>query len=143
MTFLNAQQFAFILGIKKQDARAKMCFAHCSSKNETCKAFFDEDGKLQGHEQYPEALAISLLSERCNLPDLQTAVNDIKDNYLTRPASKKFILCDYPEKQIERMAENGEKKRIRIPAALKSMLPLSTVRTIDDEWRKRFPKYNS
>ncbi len=65
-------------------------------------------------------------------------VNDINKNYLTRPACKKWILCDYPEKKMKSLAEAGKPMRVAIPPALKSLIPEKTAQTIRLEWQKRY-----
>lgn len=140
MTFLNAQQLAFILDIKKEDARAKMCVAWAASKGEENKAARNAKGKIE--DPYPVAMPVQMLAQFLNLPTLQESVNDITDNYLNRPASKKWILCDLPEKIIKKAeAEGDPNPKFAIPPALRSMLPKSQQEIIFKEWEKRFPKY--
>jgi hypothetical protein len=138
MKFLNAQQLAFILDIKKEDARAKMCVTWSSSKGEQNQAERNSKGKII--DPYPLGMPVDLLANELNLPTLQNSVDDIVQNYLVRPATKKWILCDYPEKQIAKCATIGEDKPISIPPALKSMLPKEVKDRIVQEWRVRFPK---
>lgn len=137
MKFLNAQQLAFILDIKKEDARAKMCHAWCSAKKINNTAFRQGTKII---DDYPQAMEVSMLSAELNLPTLQDAVNDITENYLNRPASKKWILCDYPEKQIKKLEDAGKTApfKVSIPPALKSMLPSSQQEKIKNEWQTRF-----
>jgi hypothetical protein len=153
MTFLNSQQLAFILDIKKEDARAKMCNAWCKEKGiektghwkVDVKAERDPHGK-KIKDDYPLAMPISMLAEHLNIPTLQSMVDDIVTNYLVRPATKKYILCDLPEKLVLKAKEEGKKPKAAIPSALKSMLPTATQKTILEEWEKRFiqfrPEYN-
>ena len=96
MNFLNKNQLAFILDIKAKDARAKMCHAWAASKGIPNTAIRNKKEKIE--DNYPDAMPIDLLAEHLNLPTLQSSVDDIQDNYLKRPASKKWILCDFPEK---------------------------------------------
>ncbi len=138
MKYLNAQQLAFVLDIKKDDARAKMCNAWCKSKNIPNKAERILGGKII--DDYPQAMPIEMLSEQLNLPTLQEMVDDIEKNYLVRPASKKYILCDYPEKFLLKSATTGADKKIDLPAALKTMLPADVKERIVKEWQTRFPK---
>lgn len=154
MKFLNAQQLAFILSISVQEAREKMVFAHCKSKGidppaKRSKEDFEEpktplEKKKQReymiYSEYPLAMTIELVSEQLNIPTLQQSVDDIEKNYLNRPATKKWILCDLPEKQIKKCTEDGKPQKISIPAALKSMLPREVKDAITQEWQKRFPK---
>ena len=99
MRHINAQQLAFLLQIKKQDARAKMCAAWASSKGIENTAYYNEEGKLI--DDFPNAMPVDMLEAEINA-NLVMAVSDIESNYLTRAASKKWILCDFPEKQIEK-----------------------------------------
>jgi hypothetical protein len=142
MKFLNAQQLAFILDIKKEDARVKMVHAWCKSKaiNNTLVRDRDTGKIIKTTDDYPLAMPIELLSEQLNLPTLQSSVDDIETNYLNRAATKKWILCDYPEKQVAKCAEEGKLQRLSIPAALHSLLPKETREIIAREWNARFPK---
>lgn len=143
MTFLNSQQLAFILDIKKEDARAKMCNAW--EKESRIPMDKDEEGpKLRGpkrkknkiEDEYPQAMSITILSKHLNLPELQTVVDDIVHNYLTRKATKKYILYDYVEKKINAARDDGKQFPITIdlPPALKSMLPPDTIKEIHNSW---------
>lgn len=149
MKSLNAQQLAFILDIKKEDARARMCNAWCKYKgipNETLKEGHLQIGQVavpgaerpkgsaKVRDPYPNDMEIELLARELNLPNLQQMTDDIHENYLKRPASKRWILCDYPEKQLEKQTP---KHRIKIPPALKSLLSDADIYTIKTEWRNR------
>lgn len=91
------------------------------------------------HTNFPTEMEIPILSEHLGIPTLQDAVNDIANNYLVRPASKKWILCDYPEKQIKTCLDADKPARIPFPKALESLLPAAIADTIRKEWTKRFP----
>lgn len=138
MTTLTKQQFAFILDIKAEEARAKMCVAYAKFKGEENKAEIDHKNKVV--DPYPKDIAISILAEHLNLPTLQEMVNDIRYNYLIRPASKKWILYDYPEKQLKLREAAGKPRKIVIPPGLKALLPEKTIQTIKLEWKKRYSK---
>jgi hypothetical protein len=112
MNYLNSKQLAFILDIEVQEAREKMVYAHCKA-----------NGLSVPQRRKKEDLA------------------DIEANYLTRPASKKWILCDYPEKKIKSFAESGGRHKLSLPGALASLLPKATQDVIMQEWRARFPKW--
>jgi hypothetical protein len=142
MKYLNAQQLAFILDIKKEDARIKMVNAWCRAKAINNTLVRDSiTGKIfKDTDSYPLGMPVDLLSEQLNLPTLQQSIDDIQANYLNRPASKKWILCDLPEKQIKKCTEDGKPQKISIPGALKSMLPKGIKEIISREWSARFPK---
>lgn len=140
MQFLSAQQLAFILDIKVQEAKDKIIYAYCKDKGWPVPLLKKENKKDRA--EYPNQISIALLAKYHNLPTLQSMVDDINDNYLTRKASKKWILCDYPEKLIAKWVESGEKHRLTIPPGLKSMLKNEDVIKIMDEWRERHPGYN-
>ena len=136
MTTLTKQQLAFILDIKAEEARAKMCHAYCKFKGIENKAWINDKNKVV--DSYPVDMAISILSKHLNLPTLQQSVDDINKNYLIRPATKKWILCDWPEKRIEALRKLGKPLKVSIPTALKSMLPDKTIQTIKSEWQIRY-----
>lgn len=122
MNSLNKSQLAFILDIKAEDARAKMCVAWCNDKQIENKAYYHPvTEKLI--DEYPDFMPIEILSKHLNLPTLQQSVDDIEKNYLNRPATKKWILCDYPEKEIEKGTKAGKAIiKLAIPKALRSMI---------------------
>lgn len=137
MKFINSQQLAFLLDIKKEDARAKMCFAWAKSKGIENTAYRDKKTKKL-KDDFPLAMEVEMLAKELNLPTLPDSIKDITDNFLKRSATKKWILCDYPEKEIKRLADAGKPKRLRIPPALSSMLPPESVELIQNEWKSRY-----
>lgn len=153
---LNYKQLAFILDIKPVEALEKIIFVYCKVKGKqlprsenTVKEYLFEDreylveGKIKTRSvrnDLPEFLDIGLLALHLNIPTLQQAVQDIQNNYLVRPATKKWILCDYPEKQLKSCSDNDKPLRIPFPKALESLLPTSISDKIREEWRTRFPK---
>lgn len=143
MNFLNKSQLAFILDIKAEDARAKMCHAWCCDKEITNMAYRDpETDKLV--DTYPDAMPIEILAKHLNLPTLQDSVNDIKDNYLNRPATKKWILCDYPEKEIEKGTKAGKAIiKLNIPKALRLLISQPVQKEIKKQWHERYYKEDS
>lgn len=136
MKELDAQQLAFILDIKKGDARAKMCVAWANHRGEDNKATWNHTG-TKVDDPYPKTMPIELLAKELNLPTLQRSVDDIVNNYLVRPATRKWILCDYPEQQIRKHEEAGTPKPVRIPPALRSMLRPEIMQEILKEWQDR------
>lgn len=143
MNYLNKSQLAFILDIKTEDARAKMCVAWCNDKKIENKAYYHpETEKLI--DDYPDAMPIEILSRYLNLPTLQQSVDDIQDNYLNRPATKKWILCDYPEKEIELKTKAGKAViKLSIPKALRSMINQNVQKEIKKQWHERYYKEDS
>lgn len=81
-------------------------------------------------------MEIELLAEHLNLPDLQLAVDDIRNNYLKRSATKKYILNDYPEHQLQLQYKNP-RKRITLPSVLCSMLNEQDIGIIKGVWKQR------
>lgn len=140
MNFLNKTQLAFILDIKVEDARAKMCHVWATAHSEENKAYrHPETDKLI--DPYPDTMEIEMLSKHLNLPTLQSSVDDIVKNYLNRPASKKWILCDYPEKEIQKGTQAGKALiKLNIPRALRSMITQVVQREIKSEWQSRYAK---
>lgn len=139
MNFLNKQQLAFLLDIKVEQARAKMCHAWCREQGIDNKAYENEKGKIV--DTYPEAMLISMLAEHLNLPTLQESVDDIQNHYLTRAATKKWILCDYPEKKLKAHYDAAKpgKPSLTVPPGLKSLLPSDVLVAIIAEWKSRYP----
>lgn len=146
MNFLNAQQLAFILDIKKEDARAKMCAAwekaHGIKRDSNALGFekvkdakWNSKNKIE--DPYPQAMPINIIAEGLNMPTLESMFLDIRENYLKRPASKRWILATYPEKVIKKAEEEGKKfpVKIAIPPALKSLLPTQAQRDIFNYWK--------
>lgn len=139
MNYLNKQQLAFLLDIKVEDARAKMCHAWCREQGIENKAYVNKKGKIM--DTYPEAMLVEMLAKHLNLPTLQDSITDIRENFLVRAATKKWILSDYPEKKIKSHNEACKpgKPSLTIPAGLKSMLPTDSVVAIISEWKHRYP----
>lgn len=146
MKYLNYKQLAFVLGIPPIKALEKIIAIHCGIKNlstpEVCEKVSEylhdriiQNGKeVKLRNSMPEIMDIETLSEKLNLPTLQASVDDICANYLNRPASRKWILCDFPEKELV----NKTRFKVKIPPALKSMLPADQVREIEQIWQQRF-----
>jgi len=132
MNSLTAQQLAFILDIKKEEARAKMCHAWCKFHGIENKAFRNDKGKIV--DDYPERIPVMILASQLNIPNLQGIVDDIVLHYLTNPITKKFILCDFPEKELQ----TKEKTKIKIPVVLKTFLSDGDVEFIKTQWLKRY-----
>jgi hypothetical protein len=148
MKTLNAQQLAFLLDIKKEDARIRMCNAWEKAHNIPRRGFaFEEslsgnvsrDAKNKIKDPYPNDMLIEMLAIGLNLPCLQQMVDDIEQNYLKRNATKKYILSDFPETELKKKAEKGSLLTLNIPPVLLSMLPQETINIIREEWTKRFP----
>lgn len=134
ITFLNKKQLAFILDINQEDARAKMCHAWAKSKKETQKAEWSKLKKHKIEDNYPVAISIEVLATELNIPNLQEMVNEIHDNYLKRQATKKFILFDFPEKELK----TKRKDEVHIPPGLKSLMPDEIIQEIKTQWVKRY-----
>lgn len=144
MKTLNSQQLAFILDIKKEDARARMCNAWCKAHGipndkddegpKIAKTTRSKGKKIV--DPWPQEMLIETLAEQLNLPSLQQMVDDIRENYLVRPATRRWILQQYPEKKILAGEADGKTYPIHVdlPPALKSMLPEVTVKTIYSAW---------
>lgn len=148
MKFINKTQLAFVLDIKIEDARAKMVAAYCKSKGieptETKQgpaltgAVRNVKGKIE--DKYPQVMEIDMIARYGNLPDLPWACDDIENNYLRRPGSKRWILADYPEKQMTKQKAEGKPFRLKLPPGVASMVKTSDQRLIEEEWRRRYPK---
>lgn len=147
MKYLNAAQLAFILDIKKEDARARMCHAWAKHKGYPMEGFFQE--KIPGAQwsarnkvetDYPDTMLIDVLSKHLNIPELQAMVDDIERNYINRPGTRKYILSDYPEKLITKAQNDGKAPpyKIDLPVALRGILPTELQQKIKQEWLIRF-----
>jgi hypothetical protein len=139
MKTLNKKQLAFLLEISNEDARAKMCVAWCEENEIENIAKWNNKNKII--DNYPFNMPIELLAKRLNIPNLQVLVEDIKNNYLVRSATKKYILNDFPEKHIAKCNKSGYIKRINLPAGLKSLLNNETIIEIKSYWTKHYPRY--
>lgn len=139
---LNYKQLAFILDIEPVKALEKILYTHSkvTGKNflascDTVKEYlFFEQGKKKVRNDLPESYDIGLLCVHLNLPTLQQSVDDIQNNFLKRPATKRWILCDFPEKELR----TKPKKKIKIPDTLASFLKEEDLNIIHDEWKKRY-----
>lgn len=150
MKHINYKQLAFVLDIKPIEALEKILSIHCKLNGiqtpppaEKVSEYL-HDLNLKGKKvrnKLPEIMEIEILSEHLGLPALNMAITDIRENYLKRPATKKYILCDLPEKLIQNTTKSGKKvTTLTLPTDLKSLLLPSIVEEIATEWRARFPK---
>lgn len=139
---IDYKQLAFILDIKPVEALEKIIYVNCKIKGtmtprscDTVKEYlFDKQKKNSVRNHWPESLEVDLLAEHLNLPTLQQSIDDIKNNYLARPGTKRWILCDYPEKELKIKL----KEKVRIPAVPQTMLKPEDVETMQTEWNKRY-----
>lgn len=152
MKTLNKKQLSYLLDIKIEDARAKMCAAW--ERENGIKRFDDSsnviaNGELIGatrnaknkiEDRYPDKMAIDLLSRNLNLPDLQLIADDVENNYLSRASTKKYILDDFPRKEIAAAKQKGQYARLQIPSGLRSILREDIADQIKQHWKERFPK---
>lgn len=132
---LNYKQLAFILDIEPVDALKKIIFVHCKLNNvgiprssSLIRSYLYKDSP------WPSELELCQLSEHLNLPQLPYAVDQIKNHYLTNVGTKRYILFDYPEKELKTKLKN----KIKIPVVLASLLKEEDVNYIKSEWNKRY-----
>jgi hypothetical protein len=132
---ISYKQLAFILDIEPIEAARKIIFVHCKmyGLSVPAKSNLIKDYYFKGSD-WPKEMAVETLSKHLNLPDLQLAVSDIKENYLKRQGSKKWILLDYPEKELKTKL----KDKITVPPVLASLLKPEDVEFIQSEWSRRF-----
>jgi hypothetical protein len=132
---LSYKQLAFILDIEPIEALKKIIYVHCKVRG-IALPYSQEKVKdyLYPGSVLPDELDVGLLALHLNLPTLQQSVEDIKNNFLKRPATKKWILCDYPEKELK----TKEKHKVKIPPVLVSLLNKEDLNTISKEWSRRF-----
>lgn len=135
MKTITYKQLAFILDIKPVEALEKIIIANCHVKNieQPVKGYRVSDYLYKGSD-IPAEYDVRLLAEHLNLPDLESAMIDIRENYLKRQGTKRYILCDYPEKELKTKL----KADIKIPSVLASLLKPEDVETIQSEWFKRY-----
>lgn len=139
---LNYKQLAFILDIEPVEALEKILYVHSKvsgkelpTSMKTVKEYlFIKQAKKSVRNDLPEALDVGLLALHLNLPTLQQAVEDIQKNYLTRAATKRYILLDFPEKELRLKL----KHQIKVPPVLASLLKSEDVEFIENEWAKRY-----
>jgi hypothetical protein len=143
MKTLSYKQLAFILDIPAKEALEKIISVYCKTKAmptpapcDTVTEYlydFNEAGNKVGRNHWPDSLEVELLASYLNLPTLQQYVEDIRLNFLKRPASKKWILSDFPEKQLQ----TKERHKIKIPSVLASLLKDSDLSEIKSVWREK------
>jgi proteasome lid subunit RPN8/RPN11 len=138
---INYKQLAFLLDIEAVHALEKIIFAYCQENKkalpppkritkESPKPYTVTDYKKM---DYPQEVVLSVLEKHTGLT-LAPSIRDIQENYLIRSASKKWILCDFPEKELK----TKPKDKIRIPPGLKSLLNENAITTIQNEWHRRY-----
>lgn len=142
MVKLDYKQLAFILGIEPKEALEKILYVHSKvtgkdppPRQESVKDYlFIEQKKKKVRTNLPESYDVGLLAVHLNLPTLQSSVEDIHNNYLKRAATKRYILLDFPEKELRIKL----KHQIKVPPVLASLLSLEDVETIENEWARRY-----
>lgn len=135
MKILTYKQLAFILDIEPIEAVRKIIYVHCKAKGlevplkyNHIKDYYFKDSL------WPMEFDVSLLSEHLNLPELQRAIDDIRENYMKKNATRKYILLDFPEKEMRLKL----KDKIRVPSVLASLLKPEDVEFIESEWSRRY-----
>ncbi|HMG89613.1 MAG TPA: hypothetical protein VK589_06125 [Chryseolinea sp.] len=147
---LSYKQLAFVLDIKSIRALEHILAAHCKATGqeppapaETTNEYlfnFNDKGEKTTRTTWPDAVEVAELEKHLGI-SLQSAIDDIRENYLNRSATKKWILCDFPQNKIKLAAEQGKKNcTLQIPPALKSLISPAVAAQIGQEWKKRFPK---
>lgn len=132
---INYKQLAFILDIDPIDALKKIIFVHCKLTN---KQIPRSSNLIRDYvfkdSSWPSEMELCQLADHGNMPYLPMMVEQIQNKYLKNPASKKYILCDFPEKELTTKPKN----KIKIPVALASLLKEDDVNFIKSEWNKRY-----
>jgi hypothetical protein len=67
--------------------------------------------------------------------DVEQAIIDIRENAMSRPHFKKWLLSDYP---LEKLRVEYPKRKIRLPRGLRSMLKKSDLDEIEFQWKRRY-----
>jgi hypothetical protein len=140
---LSASQLAFITKEERvSDARKKMIFAWCKEKNLPVpaldKKYIDaewEKKQMKNLDTYPILMDIGMLSRQLDIPNLLTAAEDIKHNYLKRTATRQWII-EYPQDIINKKQCIPE--RIIIPNPLRGLLSSETIAEVITIWKKRY-----
>jgi len=139
MNQLTKAQFAFILKDTQINARKKMIYAWCTEKGLPVPDIdpnADEKEEMKRIDKgYPDWINVDILSRQLNMPDLQQAVDDIRNNYMKRSTTRQWIV-ELPQ---DRMNKSGEiPPRIKIPETLKSLLSDEVINEIINVWKKRY-----
>lgn len=131
ITSLNKRQLAFILKIKQTDAQDKMIYAYAKYKG-VYNGFVPEDFDC------PDSIKIEILAEFLNIPDLQSMVDDIHNNFFTRSVTRGWIM-EYPQKVIDAKVEKGEPLyMIHLPPAVRSLVREDIQNEIIKAWEGRY-----
>lgn len=147
---INYKQLAFLLDIKAIRALEHILAAHCKATGltlpapaETANEYlfnYNEKGQKTTRSTWPDSMEVEKLEKHLGI-SLQSAIDDIRENYLNRAATKRWILCDFPENKVRLAQEAGKKNcTLQIPPALKSLISPDVAAEIGKEWEKRFPK---
>lgn len=135
MKVINYKQLAFVLNIEPIEAVRKIIFVHCKLKGLPVPPCYHIIKDYLGKDSpYPSEFDIDLLAEHLNVPDLRYALDDIQENYMKRQGTKKYILCDFPERELRTKLKSA----VRIPPVLVSILKPEDVEMIQTEWNKRY-----
>lgn len=135
MKHINYKQLAFVLDIEPIEAVRKIIFVHCKVNNEkTPTLMHTVRDYINKFSPYPAEFDIDLLAHHLNIPGLRYAISDIHENYMKRQGTKKYILCDFPEKELKTKL----REHIKIPSVLASILKPEDVELIKTEWNERY-----
>lgn len=137
MDQLNARQLGYLLKIPVEAARRKIITAHCKETSTEPQTWVNGDGKLEYHkDDYPESLAIEVLSRHLRIANLKETVEEITKNFLNRKASRGYIL-GYPLTVANKKSAKDHVK-VSIPTVLKSFLPEATIAEIHRLWKEKY-----
>ena len=135
---LDKKQLATILGITQKNARKKIIVA-LNRKNGAVVDLKHQFKRLD--ETTPDDCPIDRLAESMNLPGLPRLVERLYSDFLSNPASRKFII-DYPMQVVEEKAKSGQALiSIRIPAEYRRLISEEVQKEIVEKWKERYPHY--
>lgn len=67
--------------------------------------------------------------------DIAKAIEDIRENAITRPTFRKWLMHDYP---LSKLKTPFPPKKLRLPAGLRSMLKEQDLAQVEEQWNSRF-----
>lgn len=122
---ISAQELAYILSIKVDSANSIIAL-RASDNIETARMLSAVNSNLK--------IPIELL-KGVTIIDLEKAIEDIRENSMTRPAFRKWLMVDHP---LSKIAVSRPPKTVRLPRGLRSLLKEKDLLEIEAYWNNRF-----
>lgn len=125
MESISAKQLAFLMNISQKDANKKICIAQYS---DYAKAKIESELNDNCH------IEIDLFEKKTGIP-IRMAVEEVRIKGLQRKSYAKFLLRDFPEKEL---SVSKPPREVRLPEGLRTLLNPGTLVEIRKYWNDHY-----